>query len=111
MDYVLANLCTHPVGVSLDVSRSGRTAEEEHHQQLPRLIHMSADRIFIVLREDLVTQVTGYIVRAHDEDDAKALVSAGMYIEETATSTVEHVSSRDVTVEEITNDAEGQERK
>jgi hypothetical protein len=72
---------------------------------------MAGNRIFIVVKNDTVIQSTGYIVRAHDQDDATALVNAGMYIEETSSEVLDTIDSETVIVEEITTNAEGQKRK
>lgn len=65
---------------------------------------------FLVIKKDIVEQSTGYLVRAKDKDHAAQLVDKGMYIEETATETMDHISTETVTVTELSLEAEGQQR-
>lgn len=66
--------------------------------------------LFLVIKEDTVLQVTGYLVRANDQDHAIATVNAGMYIEETAPDTIDTLETRTVSAEEIKPEGTGQER-
>lgn len=68
-------------------------------------------KLFLVVKQDTTIQVTGYLVRAHDEEQARQYVDDGMYIEETSSEVVDTVESTTVQVEEITPEGEGQERK
>ena len=71
---------------------------------------MAATKLFLVVVQDTVLQATGYLIRAHDEADAKELQAAGMYIEETATTTLDTIDSSVVDVTEINENGKGQER-
>ena len=62
---------------------------------------MSADKLWLVVKQDMVLTATGYIVRAHDADDAAATVDAGMYIEETRSEVLDTIESKTVEVVEI----------
>lgn len=67
------------------------------------------NKIFLVIKQDVVEQNTGYIVRAHDMGEAVDLVNDGIYIEETSTTVEDTISSTNVRVVEIDPDGQGQE--
>ncbi len=71
---------------------------------------MSASKLFIVTKQDTIVQMTGYLVRANDETEARDLVSAGMYIEETKTETMELLETFTASVEEVTLNGKGQDK-
>lgn len=71
---------------------------------------MAATKLFLVVVQDTVLQSTGYLIRAEDENDAKACLSAGMYIEETKPEIMDTLETNIVDVTEISEEATGQER-
>lgn len=71
---------------------------------------MAATKLFLVVKTDTVIQATSYLVRAHDKDDAKALVDAGMYIEETRPEVLDVLESETNQVVELQEQGVGQER-
>jgi hypothetical protein len=66
--------------------------------------------LFLVTKHDTIIQATGYLVRADDAEKAKESVTQGFYIEETATVTLDTLTSEDVDVTEISEYGTGQER-
>ena len=62
---------------------------------------MAASDFYIVLVEDQVVQVTSYIVRANDEEQARQLVASGVYAFESDTETVDTINSEIKNVEKI----------
>ena len=71
---------------------------------------MAATKLFLVVVQDTVLQSTGYLIRAQDEDDARALQAAGMYIEETRPEVMDTLESSVVDVTEVSENGNGQER-
>ena len=71
---------------------------------------VAANKLYLVTKEDTVLQATSYLVRAYDEDHARSLVDGGMYIEETATATMDTLETKTVDVTEINEYGKGQER-
>lgn len=71
---------------------------------------MTAPKLYLVTVQDTVVQATGYLVRATEEDVAKALVVEGKYIEETSTVTLDNVGTSVINATEISQYGEGQER-
>jgi hypothetical protein len=69
-----------------------------------------ANSIYLVVVQDTVVQVTGYLVRAESKEFAEATVEAGMYIEETAAEVVDTLESTVVDIVQIDPEAKGQER-
>lgn len=65
-------------------------------------------KLYLVTKQDTVLQATGYLVRAKDEAGAKDSVAKGMYIEETATVTLDLLDTETKDVTEIAAYAEGQ---
>jgi len=58
-------------------------------------------RFYVVNVEDLVIQVTSYIVKAIDADHAEKLVIEGQYAFESEIETVDNVESQIKSVEEL----------
>jgi hypothetical protein len=71
---------------------------------------VAADKLFLVVKNDVVVQATTYLVRAHDESHAKECVDSGMYIEETRPEVLDLLESQTVSVEEIKPEGNGQSR-
>jgi hypothetical protein len=60
-----------------------------------------ANEFYVVTVEDIVIQVTNYIVRATDASHARSLVTQGIYAFESEREVVDTVSSEIKTVEEV----------
>jgi hypothetical protein len=58
-------------------------------------------RYYIVNVEDVVVQVTSYIVKALDKDHAEKLITEGLYVFESEIETVDNVESSIKSVEEM----------
>lgn len=76
----------------------------------PPIIGMPETRLYLVVVQDTVLQGNGYLVRATDEDAAKASVKEGMYIEETKAEILDTINSEVVSVTEIASQGPGQDR-
>jgi len=71
---------------------------------------MAETKLFLVTKEDTIVQVSTYLVRAYDEEMARSFVDSGMFIEESAPTTLETLESHTRSVEEITPEGNGQQR-
>jgi hypothetical protein len=72
---------------------------------------MAATKLFLVNVQDTVIQMNAYLVRAHDSEQAKDLVTSGMFIEEMKPEIMDTLDSQITAVEELNIDAEGQNHK